>query len=68
MVAIYGSDVKGVVGFNIANVLPIPKFENEPASYQTYSARTICDAQGNFTFDSVADGEFYIISVILECW
>lgn len=36
------------------------KFDPDPPEYQTLVKTTRCDAQGNFTFDRVADGEFFV--------
>ncbi|MDG2939377.1 hypothetical protein P7M32_01200 [Bisgaard Taxon 10/6] len=64
MTYIYRSDIKGAIPFNMFNELPSPKFVNEPANFKNYSIKTVCDAQGNFTFENVADGDFYVVSII----
>lgn len=61
---IYNSTEKGFVPFNMFNELPVPKFANEPSNYKSYSRQTVCDAQGNFNFDKLANGDFYIVSIV----
>lgn len=40
------------------------KFSPDPAEYYSLSKSTRCDAQGNFTFDRIADGEFYVQTMV----
>lgn len=40
------------------------QFTPDPPAYGQHVARTICDAQGNFQFSNVADGEFFVVTVI----
>ncbi len=57
--AIYGNTERG---FN--NVYRQIKFTPDEPAYAQLSRQTICDAQGRFSFDDVADGRFYLISHI----
>lgn len=36
------------------------KFNPDPPEYYSLTKTTRCDAQGNFSFDRVADGEFFV--------
>lgn len=57
--AIYGNTNRG---YN-----PITRrlaFSPDPSTYMQMTRETLCDAQGNFSFPDVADGSFYVISVI----
>ena len=56
MVGIYGSDQKG---FSVVG----PSDWGHP-DYLKYSRETICDAQGNFSFDGVSDGNYYVTTSI----
>ena len=38
--------------------------ENQVAAYLAASKNTICDAQGFFKFENIADGQFYVQSTI----
>ena len=38
--------------------------ENQVAAYLASSKKTICDAQGFFKFENIADGQFYVQSTI----
>jgi hypothetical protein len=39
-------------------------FVPNPPEYLQLTKRTLCDAQGNFAFNDVADGEFFLASMI----
>lgn len=39
-------------------------FQPEPHEYFTLERVTKCDAQGNFVFERVADGEFFVVTTI----
>lgn len=57
--AIYGNAQRG---YN-----PVTRritFTPDPSTYMQMTRETLCDAQGNFSFPDVADGSFYVISVI----
>jgi hypothetical protein len=41
-----------------------PVFEPDPPGYQYHVRTTKCDAQGNFQFNKVADGEFFIYTAV----
>lgn len=40
------------------------QFEPDVQSYGRLQRETLCDAQGNFSFNDVADGSFYVIANI----
>lgn len=40
-------------------------FEPDPAEYKKLIRTTRCDAQGNFQFDRVADGEFFLTTAVI---
>lgn len=61
MLNIYGSTVSG---YRRAFSGPAPKFENESTEYLHTMRKTTCDAQGFFKFDKVADGDFFVITVV----
>jgi hypothetical protein len=58
MNVIYGSDQQGY------SESGAPKFEPTPASFMELTRTTVGDAQGNFEFDEVADGDFYVVTSI----
>ncbi|MCW5668119.1 MAG: hypothetical protein KIT86_00570 [Hydrogenophaga sp.] len=37
-----------------------PTFVPDPPEYRTFTKKTRCDAQGNFMFERVADGDFFV--------
>jgi hypothetical protein len=39
-------------------------FKNEPPDYLALNRQTTCNAQGFFRFESVADGEFFVMTVV----
>ena len=39
-------------------------FEETPNEYVTNQRRTVCDAQGFFQFEKLADGNFFVVSEI----
>lgn len=41
------------------------KFEPNPPEYVTNMRTTKCDAQGNFGYDRVADGKFFVVSSVV---
>lgn len=41
------------------------QFSPDPPEYRQFVKSARCDAQGNFTFDRVADGEFYINTSVM---
>lgn len=60
---LYGSDTAGTrSAFAIQNN-PEP-FETTDEDYQKYQRKTICDSQGFFKFEKLADGEFFVVSSI----
>ena len=56
---IYGVGMKGYSPVSKLHFIP------DPPSFKTTTRVTSCDAQGNFEFDKVSDGEFFVISSIL---
>lgn len=40
-------------------------FEPDPPEYTTLKRASVCDAQGGFEFDAVADGEFYLTTAVM---
>lgn len=42
-----------------------PQFDPDPAGYRTLTRRTTCDAQGNFTFDLLKAGNYYLVTRVL---
>jgi len=59
--AIYGP---GDTGKNLATN-PAPEFRPNPPEYWTLVKSTKCDAQGRFEFERVADGDFYVQTVVV---
>lgn len=57
---IYGSG-------NYANTHRISsvKFQNTESDYLKYRKVTTCDAQGSFSFEGLADGNYYVIALVL---
>jgi len=60
MEAIWGNSVKGYAPAYSMQMT----FTPDPPGYHQHASHTRCDAQGNFQFPNVADGEFYLVSVI----
>jgi hypothetical protein len=58
MFALYGPGDSGT------NVSRNPTFQPDVLEYGTLTRSTKCDAQGNFTFDRVADGEFFVNTMV----
>lgn len=54
---LYGSSEGGVSRHNYT-------FEPDPPAYRELVKKTTCDSQGNFQFDKVADGEFYVNTTV----
>lgn len=48
----------GTGGMNRQRLNPV--FVPDPPEYRTITKKTRCDAQGNFTFERVADGDFFV--------
>lgn len=57
---LYGSDNGGIRSFYAPNYA----FSGDNGSYQLMIKTTTCDAQGNFKFDFLSDGSFYIQTVV----
>lgn len=58
--AIWGNSAKGYAPVYAMQMT----FDPNPPGYHEHARHTRCDAQGNFQFSDVADGEFYLVSVI----
>lgn len=58
--ALFGSSEKGI------NNRRDFKFAPDPPEYYALARKTTCDAQGNFVFDRVADGDFFL--TVLVAW
>ncbi len=58
MLNIYASDQKGYSHSGA------PKFVPDLPEYTAATRKVLGDAQGNFVFDEVADGDFYVITMI----
>ena len=59
-IAIYGNDVAGISP--IGNKV---QFSPENLEYPQHMLKTQCDAQGYFTFENVADGDFFAMTSIV---
>lgn len=55
--AIYGNTNKG-------QALYATKFSPDYTGYRTHTLKSTCDAQGNFVFERVADGSFYVSAIV----
>lgn len=60
MMILYGTAAESGSNSRRADV----KFDPDPPEYQTLAKTTRCDAQGAFTFDRVADGEFFVVTQV----
>jgi hypothetical protein len=60
MSQLYGSLEKG---YRIAR--QTPKFETDDRGYVMTARRTRCDGQGQFSFEKVPDGSWYLVSQIV---
>lgn len=58
MMAIYGSDQRGYRGSGLL------KFTPDDPAYYSASRTVLGDAQGNFLFDKVADGDFFVTTTV----
>ncbi|WP_353120184.1 hypothetical protein [Nitratidesulfovibrio sp.] len=59
-IAIYGNDMAGTSA--IGNKL---LFSPENLEYQQHMLKTQCDAQGYFTFENVANGDFFVMTSVV---
>jgi hypothetical protein len=41
------------------------KFQPESQEFAALTRKTSCDSAGNFTFDAVADGDFYLVTQVV---
>lgn len=60
---LYGNEERGYLSSAALQMNPTP-FENSDPAYASANRQVQCDAQGNFKFDGVADGDFHLISQI----
>jgi hypothetical protein len=58
IIHLYGNETKGYNSNNNYNFSP------EPEDFKNLNKAVLCDVQGYFEFDNVADGSFYIVSSI----
>ena len=59
LLAIYGNTGEGFVDtYNARNV----SFTPDEHDYHVLRKKTTCDAQGNFEFENIADGEYFVIT------
>jgi len=56
--AIYGNNSKGM------SRAPKREFIPDPAEYMTMRKNTTCNAQGFFSFKNLADGEYFVVTVV----
>jgi hypothetical protein len=62
MFALYGNFYSG---YNPAFGGRQVEFQGEDPGYKYLIKRTTCDAQGSFKFEKIADGDFYVVAVVL---
>lgn len=66
---LYGSDIYpgGTTVRSITDIVLYgdPKFEPDPVTYRLFMRRTSCDAQGNFSFERVKHGRYYVVTGVL---
>lgn len=60
IMARYGNTTSGSAGFLFSNRLPEPD-----ASYMTSIRTAHCDAQGNFSFTDLPDGDYYVVTKVV---
>lgn len=58
MAVLYGPGRQGVAW------PPVPRFEPESLAYEAAARTEVCGADGNFRFDKVADGSFYVVAIV----
>ena len=58
--ALYGNNIERAA----AGSQWLPQFIPDPPEYKKFVRSSVCDAQGYFVFDQVADGDFYVNTVI----
>lgn len=57
---IYGSDQQGY-----RPAQRNPNLEARPAAYEALIRQTVCDAQGNFQFEELPDGEYFVTTDVI---
>jgi hypothetical protein len=57
----YGS---GETGYIVRNDFVIDSPQVDPGAWNRLQRETLCDAQGYFTFDRLADGEFFVLASV----
>ncbi len=58
MAALYGPSRQGVVW------PPVPTFQPDVLGYHAASRSTTCGIKGDFRFEKVADGDFYLVAIV----
>ena len=56
---LYNNTERGFRGYNAIAFIP----DNQ--DYHTFMKKTTCDSQGNFKFDNVADGDYFITTTVI---
>jgi hypothetical protein len=59
MLALYRNTKRGVIAARIYY-----RFIPDPPEYRALTRSSRCDPQGNFVFDRVSDGEFFIVALV----
>ena len=59
MRAIYRNEIQGSADFG-----PHYRFIPDHPEFSNLKKTTRCDAQGNFSFDRISDGEFYLVTMV----
>jgi hypothetical protein len=62
MQLVYRSDTEGYVPEAEAKQFD---FQPDPIEYYGYRTSTTCDSQGNFRFEDVVDGSFYLVTKVV---
>lgn len=57
---IYSNSERGYRPFFMGPV----QFTENPYEYQQYHVTNVCDSQGNFSFDNVGDGDYYVTTMV----
>lgn len=62
MLKMYGSESGGAITSNDTSFV---KFKESPEQYLAMTKKTKCDSNGNFEFNNLADGEYYISTKVI---
>lgn len=63
IIALYGNAQAGHLQ-NLQNMQNRPQFDPDVPEYRATNREVRCDAQGNFEFDALAPGEYYVTTAI----